>query len=59
MSVMTPIPSPSPADLAWEEYAALIRAMDENPALRLDRQHVQASLRAYARFRDIFLEEAE
>lgn len=56
---MTPIPSPSPADLAWEEYAALIRAMDENPALRLDRQHVQASLRAYARFRDIFLEEAE
>jgi hypothetical protein len=52
-------PIASPADIAWEEYAALIRAMDENPALRLDRRHVEASLLAYARFRDIFLEEAE
>lgn len=57
MSAIMPIPAPSPADIAWEEYAALIRAMDENPTLRLDRGHVEASLLAYKRFRDIFLEE--
>lgn len=54
---MSEQPTPSPADIAWEEYSALIRAMDENPALRLSRKHIESSLRAYARFRDIFLEE--
>lgn len=54
--MMEPIAQPSPIDQAWEEYAILMRAMNDNPALRLDRQHVENALRAYARFRDLFLE---
>lgn len=55
--MMDPIPQPSPIDRAWEEYASLVRAMNDSPALRADRKHVEATLRAFARFRDIFLED--
>lgn len=49
----------SAANLAWDEYASLGKAMQSNPALSLDREHVEKFLMAYAKFRDAFLAEVE
>lgn len=49
----------SDADAAWAEYAALGMAIQANPALSLDRAHVEELLIAFAKFRDAFLDEGE
>lgn len=52
-------PKRAAADAAWDEYAALGMAMQANPALSLDRAHVEELLIAFAKFRDAFLDGGE
>lgn len=49
------IPFRTDIDAAWDNYSSLLRMTDDNPELRFDRNHTQAVLRAYKRFRDLFL----
>lgn len=43
-------------DAAWEEYAAIERARQQSNDHLLSRQHAEDAIRAYSRFRDLFLE---
>ena len=55
MSNIVRLHTPNQLDRLWEEYAALARAMADNPKLAADRGHVEQSLRAHARFAKAFL----
>lgn len=46
-------------DRLWDDYARLVQAMQDNPALRLDRNHVEAAIRAHKRFADAFIASGE
>jgi hypothetical protein len=45
----------SDTDQAWERYRALAQATLDNPRLSVDRQHSQATIRAWERFRRAYL----
>lgn len=49
------IPFRTDIDAAWDTYSTLLRMTEDKPDLRFDRAHTQAVLRAYKRFRDLFL----
>jgi len=49
------LPTAAAIDVAWERYAALARAVTENPRLLLDREHAQAMAVAHDEWRTLFL----
>lgn len=55
MSQIIPLRSPDRADRLWEDYHALAQAAINCPALLLDREHVEATIRAHERFKRAFL----
>lgn len=42
-------------DQAWSDYQRLARAEVDRPGLALDRAHVQAKIRAFDRFQQLYL----
>lgn len=55
MNVVPLFPSPETVDAAWQAYVALCTGSDREPALRVDPDHQVATVRAWARWRDLFL----
>lgn len=49
------LPTPAAIDEAWERYAALARAVTENPSLLLDREQAQAMAVAHDEWRKLYL----
>lgn len=47
--------APAGTGAAFERYAALVREMDDSPALRTSYAHNIAIVRAWAAWRDLFL----
>lgn len=41
-------------DAAWERYRRLAKAMEDNPRLRLERDHVDRTLAAFAEYQRLF-----
>lgn len=53
-----PFPQPEPTlEQAWQDYVRLNQEVWRNPRLETDRAHVDARLRAFARYRDLYLAE--
>lgn len=48
-------PKPETVDKAWREYAALVVARNDNPALANDVQHSMDTARAWSRWQSLFL----
>ena len=48
------LPSHSATEAAWERYALLVNAMRDDLALRADRRHCEAVVRAHKVFADLF-----
>ena len=49
------LPTQRAIDAAWDEYAGLVRAMDERPELRVDQAYQIRILRAHKRWSDLFI----
>lgn len=54
MGAVLHLPTQLALNEAWERYAALVRAGQENPDLAADRGHVEETWRAYRRFGELF-----
>lgn len=54
MSNIVRLHDPRTLDRLWDDYARLIKAMQDDPALQLDRAHVEAAIRAHQRFAHAF-----
>ena len=54
MSSVVHLHAPSRLDALWEQYQTLARAQLDNPALALDRDHVERTLRAFSLFQNAF-----
>ena len=54
MGAILPFPRQKPLDEAWDRYAALVRASQNDPDLAADREHIEATWRAYRRFGELF-----
>lgn len=48
--------SASDRDAAWERYASLAKAMQDDPRQRLNREHVDRTLAAFAEYQRLFLQ---
>ena len=48
-------PAVSAVDEAWTDYQVLAQAMLDSPRLAIDRQHCEATARAWATWRDAFI----
>lgn len=48
-----PLATPLTVDAAWERYVELERAAEINPALLIDLEHQQATVRAWKAWRDL------
>lgn len=55
MNNLAVLPTALSADAAWERYAALVRAANEDSRLLADREHREAVFRAHEEFRKVFL----
>lgn len=55
MDSVNQMPSQAAAEAAWQRYAALVRATQDNFSLRADRRHCEAVLRAHRVFADAFV----
>lgn len=55
MSNVVRLHSPGEVDRLWNEYAALARDLVPGSPKLIDRQHVEATARAQARFQRAFL----
>jgi hypothetical protein len=54
MGAILPFPRQKPLNEAWNHYAALVRASQRDPDLAADRDHIEATWRAYRRFGELF-----
>lgn len=54
MSNILPFTRAATLDELWSDYQALVRAQIDTPALAADREHVQATIRAYQRFAEAY-----
>lgn len=52
--MILPFVRPVALDDLWHDYSALARAQIDDPLLLVDREHVQATLRAYQRFAEAY-----
>lgn len=55
MGSVIQMPSQLAAEAAWQRYAALVRASQDDFTLRADRRHCEAVLRAHRVFADAFV----
>lgn len=55
MGSVSQMPGQRTAEAAWQRYVALVRATQDDFALRSDRGHCEAVLRAYRVFADAFV----
>ena len=55
MSKVVPIRPPRDLDALWQDYASLQADILRDPSLAANRNHIDRTLRAYARYRDAFL----
>ncbi|KMS58772.1 hypothetical protein [Sphingobium cupriresistens] len=54
MSNVVRLHTPGDVHRLWDEYAALVRAVREDPALMDNRPHNEAMIRAHRRFASAF-----
>lgn len=54
MSNVAILPTERALSDAWERYRELVLAMDDDPALKLDRAHINAMLAAHREYALLF-----
>jgi len=54
MSVVVALPTRFAVESAWDRFAALARLAIDDPRLLVDRDHQEATQRAWVKFRDLY-----
>lgn len=54
MADVIALPTRLAVDTAWDRFAALAKRAMDDPRLLIDREHQEATVRAWATFRDLY-----